>query len=210
MAPSGDAHHYSDNVQQNSYVPARRASSNKTLSWRQIDPAAAAVAEGRRIYVGNLVYAAKKDDIFKLFTDHNFEPQKIDISVDPFTGRNPSYCFLEFGSSVKAALAIHDMTGVRFLGRPLKLNKCTPPRNRVFCDDKHRAFDRYKQADEAHEHWYLPAKEGRRAWVGGLPKARDQWASQQMISDFLEGYDVYETLWTIANMSWADLYPELP
>jgi RNA recognition motif-containing protein len=192
MAPSGDARNYSDNVRTTSYIPDRRVNNknnNKAMTRRQTDPT---IAEGHRIYVGNLVYAAKKDDIIRLFTDHNFEPEKVDISVDPFTGRNPSYCFLEFASAVKAALAIHDMNGVRFLGRSLKLNKCTPPRRSAVRDDQQRAFDRYKQSDEAHEHWHAPAQEGRRAWVGGLPRARNQWASQQMISDFLQGYNVYE------------------
>src|SRR4051812_33768345 len=52
-----------------------------------------------RLYVGNLLYSATKADIMQFFTDNGFNPTNLTMSVDPETGRNPSYCFADFETS---------------------------------------------------------------------------------------------------------------
>lgn len=80
--------------------------------------AAKAIAEGRRIYIGNLRYQAKPDDIEDLLKANDFGHfTNIDISVDPFTGRNPSYCFVDFPDTDSAKNAMEVLEGKELLGR---------------------------------------------------------------------------------------------
>lgn len=83
-----------------------------------------AIAEGLRIYVGNLPYMVKEDDVSKLFLDDGYDVKRIVISIDPFTGRNPSYCFIEL--QTKEQLLSFVYSGKDFFRRPLKVNPCFP------------------------------------------------------------------------------------
>lgn len=40
-------------------------------------------------------YTAQKADVEHVFREGGFEVVDIDISIDPFLGRNPSYCFVD-------------------------------------------------------------------------------------------------------------------
>lgn len=44
------------------------------------------------------------------------------MSVDPATGRNPSYCFVDFESAEEASRAMSEMNGVELLGRGVRIN----------------------------------------------------------------------------------------
>ena len=79
-------------------------------------------AAGTRLYVGNLLYTAQKADIETLFAERGFTVTNVNISTDPFTGRNPSYCFVDLGSADEAARAITELNGVDVLGRSLKVS----------------------------------------------------------------------------------------
>jgi RNA recognition motif-containing protein len=54
--------------------------------------------------------------------------EHISISIDPFTGRNPSYCFVDFNSSEEAQRAIVELNEKNMLGRPLRIRLGTLPR----------------------------------------------------------------------------------
>jgi len=43
------------------------------------------------------------------------------MSVDPMTGRNPSYCFVDFTSKELAERVMEEYDGRTFLRRPLKV-----------------------------------------------------------------------------------------
>lgn len=47
------------------------------------------------------------------------------MSVDPFTGRNLSYCFVELKTAGDADYAIKELNGRAMLGRPLKVGPGT-------------------------------------------------------------------------------------
>jgi RNA recognition motif-containing protein len=148
-----------------------------------------ALAEGRRIYVGNLIYAARTEDIYNLFGSHNYTIARLDMSVDPFTSRNPSYCFVELNTADEAERAMGELNGIELLGRPVKIKPCTAPR-RGRSDGNDRKLDRYSQANEAREHW-KPAEES--AWrvrVDGLPRPKSQYHSEQVVARLFEGFDV--------------------
>ncbi|KAL4775937.1 hypothetical protein BDW60DRAFT_104303 [Aspergillus nidulans var. acristatus] len=80
-----------------------------------------AISEGRRLYVGNMPYTAKLEDVQELFTRGGFEVVRIDISIDPFSGRNPSYCFVDLSTKELAERAMAELDGGDLLGRPVKI-----------------------------------------------------------------------------------------
>jgi len=79
-------------------------------------------AEGTRLYVGNLLYSAKADDVEALFTENGFTVASVSISTDPFSGRNPSYCFVDLGSPDEATRAMNELNGKEVLGRAVRIN----------------------------------------------------------------------------------------
>lgn len=82
----------------------------------------------KRIYLGNLPYTATSTDISAYLSDAGFEVARIDMTVDPLSGRNPSYCFAELLSVEEAQRALQALPGASFMGRPLKVNVHTPRR----------------------------------------------------------------------------------
>lgn len=79
-------------------------------------------ATGSRLYVGNLLYTAQKSDIATLFSSAGFRDVTVSISTDPFTGRNPSYCFVDVESSDEARRAIDELNGAEVLGRRVRVS----------------------------------------------------------------------------------------
>ena len=84
--------------------------------------AASEAAPGTRLYVGNLPYSAQGPDVEQLFTENGFTVVKVTISVDPFSGRNPSYCFVDLESADDASRAMEQLNGSELQGRPIKVN----------------------------------------------------------------------------------------
>ncbi|KAI6794910.1 hypothetical protein KC363_g4559 [Hortaea werneckii] len=151
---------------------------------------------GLRLYVGSLPYAAQKMEIEQLFADVDLSIKRVDISIDPFTGRNPGYCFVDFYTIDDAERALESLHGKRVRGRPIKINYNTERRRdstrpRLPTKIHERAgrfhempglnvnsnpyvFDRWARADEASARWIAPMEECRRLYVGGLPQIRHQ------------------------------------
>lgn len=75
-----------------------------------------------RLYVGNLLYSASRNDVEQFFTANGFAVSGISMSIDPATGRNPSYCFVDFDSADDASRAMADLNGVELLGRGVRIN----------------------------------------------------------------------------------------
>ncbi|KAK4129164.1 hypothetical protein N657DRAFT_562231 [Parathielavia appendiculata] len=87
-----------------------------------------ALAEGRRIYIGNLLYSVKPADVEDLLRQSGFEQsfERLHISVDPISGRNPGYCFAEFTTRDEAGRALDSLPGVLLFNRPIKIGPCHP------------------------------------------------------------------------------------
>ncbi len=68
------------------------------------------IEEGRRLYVGNLSYEATVKDVECVFKDVKSRIQSINMSVDPMTGRNLSYCFVDFATKglAEEVMATHN------------------------------------------------------------------------------------------------------
>lgn len=93
-----------------------------------IDQETPAELQSKRVYVGNLPYHATSVDIETYLVDAGFEIEKLDLAVDPFTGKNPSYCFVELFTLEQAQRALSELPGASFMGRPLKVNVHIPRR----------------------------------------------------------------------------------
>lgn len=75
-----------------------------------------------RLYVGNLLYSATRDDVANYFSEHGFNFSHISMSLDPATGRNPSYCFVDFESADEASRAMNELNGQDFMGRIVRIS----------------------------------------------------------------------------------------
>ncbi|KAK4207092.1 hypothetical protein QBC37DRAFT_434022 [Rhypophila decipiens] len=88
-----------------------------------------AAAEGRRLYMGNLLYSVKPGDVEQVLEQTGYQYDKIHISVDPISGRNPGYCFVEFLTKDEADRALTELQGMTVFDRPVKLGPCHPKSN---------------------------------------------------------------------------------
>ncbi|KAL8663638.1 MAG: hypothetical protein Q9202_003708 [Teloschistes flavicans] len=156
-----------------------------------------AIAEGRRLYVGNLPYIAKTRDVESLFEGENYQIEHINMSIDPYTGRNPSYCFVELTDPEMAKRAIQQLNGKSVLGRPPKLSpglagsKGKRPPNRT-PQDARPIFDRWTRTDAA-DHWKGYADEDhrvRRVFVGRLPRMPDHHTVNEDVRHMFRDYNV--------------------
>lgn len=77
---------------------------------------------GTRLYVGNLLYTVQREDIETFFGSNGFPISGMSMSIDPFTGRNPSYAFVDFETPDEANNAMETLNGTELLGRPVKIN----------------------------------------------------------------------------------------
>jgi RNA recognition motif-containing protein len=181
------------------------------------DPAAAeAIAEGKRVYLGNLNYNAKPQDVEEFLTAHQFAgPEKIHISVDPISGRNPGYCFVEFADRETAERAISTLDGQDFWGRESKCRPCLPkgdnrgPRNRQREAPSGTGFNRWGDwgrggngqdrgaggarggPEEALRYYESSAGDGKQLYVGGLPRMLDQAMNEQEMREIFQGFEVW-------------------
>lgn len=170
--------------------------------------------------MGNLPYDAKINDIRALFTDISTLIQDISMSVDPMTGRNPSYCFVDFTTKEAAEETIEKFNGVPFMKRPLKVRPSVQPgtgggryhlkgssgnHNRTTRTDSSvqqstqnetgspYVFDRWRRLDTQIDLEDLNStaiKESRRLNVGGLPRFPDQPTTNMKMRELFKDYDV--------------------
>ena len=142
--------------------------------------------------------------------------ERLDISSDPFTGRNPSYCFVELNSEDEAARAIRELSGQQVMGRPIKINFNTQrgkPRDgasrpptlsydrgwRPQASQQRKVgesvgnsyvFNRWERND-ADKHHRGPSDEGRRLYVGGLPRIPNQDTVNEEMRALFKDYQVF-------------------
>ncbi|KAI1780905.1 RNA-binding domain-containing protein [Hypoxylon cercidicola] len=175
--------------------------------------AAKAIAEGRRIYVGNLRYQAKPDDIEGLLGANDLGSfVKIHMSIDPFTGRNPSYCFVEFEDQESANKAMSTLEGKLLLGREVKCRPCIP-KGSASGGRRNEGLNRWgnwsgeknsrdnesepvsgqsPSAENAQSPPPRYAKDftGQRLYVGGLPRMHDQATNFSEISELFKDFQI--------------------
>ncbi|KAK0202843.1 RNA recognition motif-containing protein [Desarmillaria ectypa] len=151
-----------------------------------------AIEEGRRLYVGNLPYMAKQQDVQALFEGDGYTVKRIDISIDPFTGRNLSYCFVDLQSKEEANRAMADLNQRDFLGRPVKIGPGKakkgprpPPLSKPFP----LVFEGWRESN-ASDHWEGYAAQGKRLYVGGLPTMASHRVVNENIRELFRGFQL--------------------
>ncbi len=89
---------------------------------------------GKKIYVGNLSYNTREDNLRDLFQAFG-EVTSVKIITDRDSGQSKGFGFIEMGSDSEVQAAISGMNGQEVGGRQIKVNEAM--------DKNHRSNDRY-------------------------------------------------------------------
>jgi RNA recognition motif-containing protein len=158
------------------------------------DATAAAIAAGRRIYVGNLPYHVRPRDVEELFGEAAqggpYEITLLAMSVDPFTGRNPSYCFVELADRSQAESAMAQLNGTMVLGRPVRIKPCIPRTTERRKEWEESMLPSRWERTDAEKHFRGVGAEGRRLYIGGLSRPLNQPDSERRIRELFNGFNV--------------------
>lgn len=177
-----------------------------------------AATPGARLYVGNLLYTAQRADVELLFSNSGFTVVGVSISTDPFTGRNPSYCFVDVDSAEEAQRAISELNGADLLGRQIRVSPGVAKKqsqgsgaavgSETRVKDYERGSGRPQGVPETRErkdenynptfdrwnrtdapaHWTAPQAEGRRLYFGNMPRIEPQSAHDQEVQALFAQY----------------------
>ncbi len=119
------------------------------------------------------------------------------MSIDPYTGRNPSYGFVELASKAQADRAMRELSGEEILGRAVKLGPgVARSKKRQSSGHSKRednlarpVFERWSRID-APDHFQGYSDQGRRLWVGGLPRMADHNSVNEGIRELFAGFEM--------------------
>ncbi len=81
------------------------------------------------LYVGNLSYDVKEDDLNQAFAAHG-TVKRVQLPTDRETGRMRGFAFVEMGTEAEETAAIEALDGAAWMGRDLKVNKARPREER--------------------------------------------------------------------------------
>ncbi|MFH7028324.1 MAG: RNA recognition motif domain-containing protein [Heteroscytonema crispum UTEX LB 1556] len=81
------------------------------------------------IYVGNLSYEVKEDDLKQVFSEHG-TVKSVQLPMDRETGRPRGFAFVEMATSAEETAAINALDTADWMGRSLKVNKAKPREDR--------------------------------------------------------------------------------
>ncbi len=84
---------------------------------------------GKKLYVGNLSYAASNTDLEGLFAPFG-SVRNVEVIQDRETGRGKGFAFVEMSSDQEAAAAIAGLSGKEHDGRSLTVNEARPREER--------------------------------------------------------------------------------
>ena len=80
---------------------------------------------GNKLYVGNLPYSFRDEDLQEAFAAHG-SVSSAKVMMERDTGRSKGFGFVEMGSDAEAQAAINGMNGQQFGGRGLVVNEARP------------------------------------------------------------------------------------
>ena len=80
---------------------------------------------GNKLYVGNLPYSFRDDDLQQAFAAHG-TVTSAKVMMERDTGRSKGFGFVEMGSDAEAQTAISAMNGQQYGGRGLVVNEARP------------------------------------------------------------------------------------
>ncbi|MBF2006819.1 RNA recognition motif domain-containing protein [Chlorogloeopsis fritschii PCC 9212] len=77
------------------------------------------------IYVGNLSYEVREDDLKRVFSEYG-SVKNVQVPIDRETGRMRGFAFVEMETEAEEAAAIDALDSAEWMGRSLKVNKARP------------------------------------------------------------------------------------
>lgn len=80
---------------------------------------------GNKLYVGNLPYSFRDEDLQQAFAAHG-SVTSAKVMMERDTGRSKGFGFVEMGNDAEAQTAINAMNGQQFGGRGLVVNEARP------------------------------------------------------------------------------------
>lgn len=80
---------------------------------------------GNKLYVGNLPYAFRDDDLNQVFSQHG-TVTSAKVMMERDTGRSKGFGFVEMADDAQAQAAIAGVNGQQFGGRGLVVNEARP------------------------------------------------------------------------------------
>jgi RNA recognition motif-containing protein len=80
---------------------------------------------GNKLYVGNLPYSFRDDDLQQAFAAHG-TVTSAKVMMERDTGRSKGFGFVEMGSDAEAQAAVEGMNGQSLGGRSLVVNEARP------------------------------------------------------------------------------------
>ena len=80
---------------------------------------------GNKLYVGNLPYSYRDDDLLQAFSEHG-TVTSAKVMMERDTGRSKGFGFVEMGDDAQAQTAIEAMNGQQIGGRGLVVNEARP------------------------------------------------------------------------------------
>lgn len=83
----------------------------------------------KKLYVGNLSYNFRDNDLEALFTAHG-QVDSASVIMDRETGRSKGFGFVEMGNDSEAQSAISALNGKEVEGRALTVNEARPREDR--------------------------------------------------------------------------------
>ena len=84
---------------------------------------------GNKLYVGNLAYSVRDDDLQQAFGQFG-SVSSAKVMMDRDTGRSKGFGFVEMGSDAEAQSAINGMNGQALEGRAIVVNEARPREDR--------------------------------------------------------------------------------
>src|SRR5215210_350092 len=84
---------------------------------------------GNKLYVGNLSYNIRDDDLQQAFAQYG-SVSSAKVMMDRDTGRSKGFGFVEMGSDPEAQAAINGMNGQALEGRAIVVNEARPREER--------------------------------------------------------------------------------
>jgi len=84
---------------------------------------------GAKLYVGNLSFDVRNEDLEDAFSAHG-SVKSAQVIMDRDTGRSKGFGFVEMSGSEEAAAAISAMNGREFHGRTITVDEAKPKENR--------------------------------------------------------------------------------
>src|SRR4029450_7158970 len=84
---------------------------------------------GNKLYVGNLSYNVRDDDLQQAFAQYG-TVSSAKVMMDRDTGRSKGFGFVEMGSDPEAQSAIQGMNGQSLAGRAIVVNEARPREER--------------------------------------------------------------------------------